>query len=88
MAPQNKHENLKWEHEVLEQRYRKVAAERDSLYEKFHAGMCICDWREIERERESACAGHCRDYSFVGSGNDMLPPSPCLALSVVQRFMM
>lgn len=36
---QDKAENLRWEHEIVEQRYLRLAAERDALFERFQAAL-------------------------------------------------
>jgi len=36
---QDKAENLRWEHEIVEQRYMRLAAERDALFERFQAAL-------------------------------------------------
>ena len=41
LVHQEKLEALQWEHEILEQRYQRLAAERDALYEKFQLGMFV-----------------------------------------------
>jgi len=39
LVVQDKLENLRWEHEILEQRYARLTAERDALYEKFQLAL-------------------------------------------------
>jgi cytochrome c-type biogenesis protein CcmH/NrfG len=39
LVEQDKLENMRWEHEILEQRFQRLAAERDALFDKFQMGM-------------------------------------------------